>query len=95
MYYCFGTRRLRWYKAVQSGTKAVQLEGGTKRYQNGSEQYRQVHTGTYWLDVKQCVLVHTGTCHDCFVLIFLLNQVMLSYRIPCCNAAQLEALYSR
>ncbi len=85
-----GTRQ---YKAVQGGTKEVQ--GGTKRYQNCSEQYRQVHTGTYWSDVKQYVLVHTGTY--CFVLIFLLNQVtsMLSYQIPCCNAARQEALDSR
>ena len=83
-----GTRR---YKEVPSGTKEVQ--GGTKRYQNGSEQYRQVHTGTYWSDVKQYVPVHTGTY--CFVLIFLLNQVMLSYWIPCYNATLLEVLYSR
>ncbi len=85
-----GTRR---HQAVPSGTKAVQ--GGTKLYQNGSMQYRQVHTGTFWIVVRQYFLVRTGTY--CFVLIFLLNQVtvMLAYRIPCCNAARLNALYSR
>ena len=49
------TRR---YKAVPSGTKEVQ--GGTKQYQHGSEQYRQVHTGTYWSDVTQYVQVRTA-----------------------------------
>ncbi len=82
------TRR---YKAVPSDTKEAQ--GGTKRYQNGIEQYRMVHTGTYWSDFKQNVLVHTGKY--CFVLIFLLNQVILFYWIPCCNAAWLEVLYLR
>jgi hypothetical protein len=80
-----------WYQAVPSGTKAVQ--GGNKLYQNGSMQYRQVHTGTFLIVVQQYFLVRTGTY--CFVLIFLLNQVMLAYRIPCCNAARLNALYSK
>ena len=83
-----GSTRL--YQEVPSSTKAVQE--GTKLYQNGSMQYRQVHTGMFWIVVQQYFLVHKGMY--CFVLIFLLNQVMLAYRNPC-NAARLNALYSR
>ena len=38
---------------VQEGTKRYKtvqemVYGGTGRYKNGSEQYLQVHTGTFW-----------------------------------------------
>ncbi len=62
-----------WYKAVK---------GGTRRYQAVPRQYKEVPSCTKTVVSStdryiQYILVHTGTY--CFVLIFLLNQLMLSW----------------
>jgi hypothetical protein len=55
-----------WYKAVQNGTRTVQ--GGTRQYKIGVEQYIQVHTGTYCDDVQKYRKVHTGTYWNVLIL---------------------------
>ncbi len=87
-WYLNGTRR---YKAVQGGTKRYQeVPSCTKTVVSSTDRYILVHTGLMLNSTFRYIQVRTALYWS-----FLLNQGTLSYQISCCNAAWLEALYSR